>query len=46
MSRRKQRKTHLTIETTFHIERARLIASLARMVRVGDLAEELAQDAG
>ncbi|EIM28238.1 RNA polymerase sigma factor [Microvirga lotononidis] len=34
-----------TIETIFRIERARLIASLARMVRDVGLAEELAQDA-
>jgi RNA polymerase sigma factor (sigma-70 family) len=33
------------IEATFRIERARLIAGLARMVRSIDLAEELAQDA-
>jgi RNA polymerase sigma factor (sigma-70 family) len=33
------------IEATFRIERARLIASLARMVRSIDLAEELVQDA-
>ena len=37
--------THQTIEATFRIERARLIAGLARMVRNVDLAEELAQDA-
>jgi len=34
-----------TIEATFRIERARLIAGLARVVRNVDLAEELAQDA-
>ncbi|MFZ2099093.1 MAG: RNA polymerase sigma factor [Oricola sp.] len=34
-----------TIETVFLIERARLIASLARVTRDVDLAEELAQDA-
>ncbi|WP_262031763.1 RNA polymerase sigma factor [Microvirga sp. Mcv34] len=34
-----------TIETIFRIERVRLIASLARMVRDVGLAEELAQDA-
>ena len=34
-----------TIEATFRIERARLIAGLARVVRSVDLAEELAQDA-
>lgn len=38
-------ETHRAIETTFRIERARLIAGLARMVRNIDLAEELAQDA-
>ncbi|MEI9926896.1 MAG: DUF6596 domain-containing protein [Sphingomonas sp.] len=38
-------ETHQTIEATFRIERARLIAGLARMVRNVDLAEELAQDA-
>ena len=38
-------ETHQTIEATFRIERARLIASLARMVRGVDLAEELAQEA-
>jgi RNA polymerase sigma factor (sigma-70 family) len=37
--------THQVIEATFRIERARLIAGLARMVRNVDLAEELAQDA-
>ncbi|MBA1156560.1 sigma-70 family RNA polymerase sigma factor [Microvirga mediterraneensis] len=36
---------HRTIETIFRIERARLIAGLARMVRDVGLAEELAQDA-
>ncbi len=34
-----------TIEATFRIERARLIAGLARIVRNVDRAEELAQDA-
>src|SRR5687768_11743598 len=34
-----------TIEAVFRIERARLIAGLARMVRDVDRAEELAQDA-
>jgi len=34
-----------TIETVFRIERARLIAGLARMVRDVGLAEDLAQDA-
>jgi RNA polymerase sigma factor (sigma-70 family) len=38
-------ETHQAIETVFRIERARLIAGLARMVRDVDLAEELAQDA-
>jgi len=38
-------ETHSTIEATFRIERAGLIASLARMARDVDLAEELAQDA-
>lgn len=38
-------ETHHAIEATFRIERARLIAGLARMVRNVDLAEELAQDA-
>lgn len=38
-------ETHRAIEATFRIERARLIAGLARMVRSVDLAEELAQDA-
>jgi RNA polymerase sigma factor (sigma-70 family) len=38
-------EVHQTIETVFRIERARLIAGLARMVRDVGLAEELAQDA-
>lgn len=38
-------ETHQAIEATFRIERARLIAGLARMMRSVDLAEELAQDA-
>ena len=38
-------ETHRAIEATFRIERARLIACLARVVRNVDLAEELAQDA-
>ncbi|HVJ02938.1 MAG TPA: RNA polymerase sigma factor [Sphingomonas sp.] len=38
-------ETHRAIEATFRIERARLIAGLARMVRDIDRAEELAQDA-
>jgi RNA polymerase sigma factor (sigma-70 family) len=36
---------HPAIEAIFRIERARLIAGLARVVRNFDLAEELAQDA-
>lgn len=36
---------HRTIETVFRMERAKLIASLARMVRDVGQAEELAQDA-
>ena len=42
---RHQAETHQAIEATFRIERARLIAGLARIVRNVDLAEELAQDA-
>jgi len=38
-------ETHRAIEATFRIERARLIAGLARLVRDIDRAEELAQDA-
>jgi RNA polymerase sigma factor (sigma-70 family) len=38
-------ETNRAIEATFRIERARLIAGLARIVRNVDLAEELAQDA-
>ena len=38
-------ETHRAIEATFRIERARLIASLARVLRDVDRAEELAQDA-
>ncbi|RHW17553.1 RNA polymerase sigma factor [Sphingomonas gilva] len=38
-------ETHQAIEAVFRIERARLIAGLARMVRDVDKAEELAQDA-
>jgi predicted RNA polymerase sigma factor len=34
-----------TIEAVFRIERARLIAGLARLLRDVDRAEELAQDA-
>jgi RNA polymerase sigma factor (sigma-70 family) len=37
--------THQAIEAVFRIERARLVAGLARMVRDVDRAEELAQDA-
>jgi len=36
---------HRTIETVFRMERAKLIAGLARMVRDVSQAEELAQDA-
>jgi RNA polymerase sigma factor (sigma-70 family) len=38
-------ETHRAIEAIFRIERARLIAGVARMVRDVGLAEELAQDA-
>lgn len=38
-------ETHRAIEATFRIERARLIAGLARIVRDIDRAEELAQEA-
>ncbi len=38
-------ETHRAIEAIFRIERARLIAGLARILRDVDLAEELAQDA-
>lgn len=38
-------ETHRAIEAIFRIERARLIAGLARVVRNVDRAEELAQDA-
>lgn len=38
-------ETHQAIEATFRIERARLIAGLARVVRSVDRAEDLAQDA-
>jgi RNA polymerase sigma factor (sigma-70 family) len=37
--------THRTVDAIFRIEQAKLIASLARMVRDVGLAEELAQDA-
>lgn len=40
-----QNETHRAIEATFRIERARLIAGLARLVRDIDHAEELAQEA-
>ncbi|HEY0629270.1 MAG TPA: sigma factor, partial [Sphingomicrobium sp.] len=38
-------ETHQAIEAVFRIERARLIAGLARIMRSVDVAEELAQDA-
>jgi RNA polymerase sigma factor (sigma-70 family) len=38
-------ETHRAIEAVFRIERARLIAALARLIRDVDRAEELAQDA-
>jgi predicted RNA polymerase sigma factor len=38
-------RAHQEIAATFRIERARLIAGLARVVRNVDLAEDLAQDA-
>ena len=38
-------ETHQAIETVFRIERAKIIAGLARMVRDMGLAEELAQAA-
>ncbi len=38
-------ETHKAIEAIFRIERARLIAGLARVLRNVDLAEVLAQDA-
>jgi RNA polymerase sigma factor (sigma-70 family) len=37
--------THRAVEAVFRIERARLVAGLARLVRDAGLAEELAQDA-
>jgi predicted RNA polymerase sigma factor len=40
-----QDETHRAIAAVFRIERARLIAGLARMTRDVDRAEELAQDA-
>lgn len=41
----KASETHRTVETVYRMERARLIAGLARMLRDIGLAEELAQDA-
>lgn len=41
----KSRATHRTIETVFRMERARIVAALARFTRSVDLAEEFAQDA-
>ncbi len=38
-------ETHRAVETVFRMERARLLAGLARMTRDVDRAEELAQDA-
>ena len=38
-------ETHQAIEATYRIERARLVAGLARVARDIDRAEELAQDA-
>jgi predicted RNA polymerase sigma factor len=38
-------ETHQAIEATFRLERARIVAGLARMVRNIDRAEELAHDA-
>ncbi len=38
-------EAHQSVETVFRIERAKLIAGLARLVRDVDRAEELAQDA-
>jgi RNA polymerase sigma factor (sigma-70 family) len=38
-------ETHQAIEATFRIERARLIAGLARVLRNVDVAEEIAHDA-
>ena len=38
-------ETHRAIEAVFRIERARLVAGLARLTRDIDRAEELAQDA-
>lgn len=41
----RSRETHRAIETVFRIERARIVAALARFTRSVDLAEEFAQDA-
>lgn len=41
----RSRATHRTIETVFRMERARIVAALARFSRNVDLAEEFAQDA-
>lgn len=41
----RSRATHRTIETVFRMERARIVAALARFTRSVDLAEEFAQDA-
>ncbi|WP_432283606.1 RNA polymerase sigma factor [Aminobacter sp. BA135] len=41
----RSRATHKAIETVFRMERARIVAALARFTRSVDLAEELAQDA-
>ena len=40
-----EQQAHRAAEAVFRIERARLIAGLARIVRDVGLAEELAQDA-
>ena len=41
----RSRATHKAIETVFRMERARIVAALARFTRSVDLAEEFAQDA-
>ncbi|MEO5326581.1 RNA polymerase sigma factor [Mesorhizobium sp. CC13] len=41
----RSRATHRAIETVFRMERARIVAALARFMRSVDLAEEFAQDA-
>lgn len=41
----RSRATHRAIETVFRMERARIVAALARFTRSVDLAEEFAQDA-